>query len=438
MEIVIRSFCVAACLLSCLYSFILFRFFETNRKVLFTYVILCISMAIHVNNYITLFPYKLFEDTYTLGLDDNYYMATFSLVNLTVNMYSHASMESRVSKAAIIYDLSSLFLAAAAMIVPSQLNLYFYSLLYGLSIFSFIDATAFSYKMYNEVSKTYIFSFIAFLLMLVSCILSGIFFLQGLEYYSPRMVALPLFLLLHAIRIMFKYRESLGKTKELASSLVKTIEQINHSDNALMCTQMKTNFLYNTLDLISERCDSDPDTAEYLTIYLSKYLRHTLNFQQLSGAVTLSNEIELLKAYIAIEKEAHPGITFEYNLPEEIPDIQLPPLSIQPLVENAIAHGIMPKGGDGRITVTIMPFRDFFHVDVSDNGVGISEAMLSKLPECFPTTVGIGLYNISTRLKKMFDSDLVIQSTPGIGTSVSFMLPPHAIKAYTDAEEASL
>jgi len=168
---------------------------------------------------------------------------------------------------------------------------------------------------------------------------------------------------------------------------------------------------------------------------LSKYLRHTLNFQQLMGVVPLSNEIELTKAFVAIEKERIPGLKVEYKFPNPLPDFHIPPLSIQPLVENAIDHGFSAKSVDPKVTLTIIPYRDYYHIDVSDNGNGMDEEVAAKLTDSLNDSARIGIYNIHTRLINLFGKGLVIQSAPGVGTSVSFVVPPDA-ESYLRKKEA--
>ena len=109
---------------------------------------------------------------------------------------------------------------------------------------------------------------------------------------------------------------------------------------------------------------------------------------------------------------------------EDVPNVYVPPLSIQPLVENALVHGFRDKEAEGKITISITPYKDYCHIDVSDNGNGISEEMLQGLPASFAQTAHIGLYNIEKRLMSKFHTGLVIQSEEGLGTSISFTVPP--------------
>ncbi len=334
------------------------------------------------------------------------------------------------------FNAFCILICAVATFIPKSLYL---PALITIDIITFISygiALACSYYMVKNVSKHYHFTAAGIICLIVSLLLSIILGItDGELFFSARLHTIPFFLILHYFTITLRYSDSRKRTQALSQSLCETIDKIKHSHNALMCTQMKSDFLYNTLDLIGDRCLTDPDTAEFLTVSLSKYLRHTLNFQQLKGIVPLENEIELIKAYVVIEKEKHPGISFSYKLPDSVPDIFIPPLSIQPLIENSIEHGIIPNGGVGKVTLTVIAYKDYYHIDVSDNGIGIPDDELAMLPDGYTKTARVGLYNIHTRLLALFNKGLVIQSESGIGTSISFVVPPDAQRRIQEMRE---
>ncbi|MBR5356660.1 MAG: hypothetical protein IK121_07050, partial [Lachnospiraceae bacterium] len=105
-----------------------------------------------------------------------------------------------------------------------------------------------------------------------------------------------------------------------------------------------------------------------------------------------------------------------------------------PLVENAIYHAFDEDQPNPKITITIIPYRDYYHIDVSDNGMGMDEQKVEDLTTTLSDSARIGVYNIHTRLIELFRKGLVIQSAPGVGTSISFVVPPDAI-AYLKAKE---
>lgn len=425
----LRAFCIISCMMSGFYGILLYIYRKTLRKVLFWYVALCFVFSFYSNISIT-------PSMNSFIHINNLYLTVSSLVFVNMNFFSESMIRVKFPPIFTFFKCLCIVVCAANVFIPDSLFFYSIALVDVLTLVSYIIVFCCSLHMTRTRSIQYLYTTIGvFLLMLtlICSIIMGI--LKDPVFFTIRLHSIPLFLALHYVTITLRYGDSRKRVSALSQSLCETIDKIKHSSNALMCTQMKSDFLYSTLDLISDRCLTDPDTAEYLTVSLSKYLRHTLNFQQLKGIVPLENEIELIKSYVVIEKEKHPGINFSYKLPESVPEIYIPPLSIQPLIENSIEHGIIPNGGTGKVTLTVIAYRDYFHIDVSDNGIGIPYDELKMLPDSYTKTARVGLYNIHTRLLSLFNKGLVLQSEPGIGTSISFVVPPDAQKRIQEMRE---
>lgn len=426
---IIRTFCVVSCLISGVYACIIFYYFRNTRRMVW-FAALCFALAVNVNLSISFYPGKIFNVEYVAGISDNVYFASQSLVTLCLAIYTGFFLKKKPDNHHTFLTYACCLFAAVSAIIPPSFSVHAYFLLCVISIYGLIYCINISLKSIKEVSKAYVYPTAAYFLMLIASVIdyvAVIFFRESLSLVSFRVLFTPEFILLHGGMMTAQYISSLNKTKKLSESLIETIEKINHSDNALMCTQMNADFLYKSLDLISKRCDEDPFSAEDITVSLSKYLRHTLNFQQLQGIVPLSNELELTKAFIAIERERNRKLTFEYKFPNPLPDFHIPPLSIQPIVENAIEHAFTPDMENPKVTITIIPYRDYFHIDISDNGIGMSEETMMSLTDSLHGNARIGIYNIHTRLINLFGKGLAIQSAPGVGTSVSFVVPPDAI-----------
>lgn len=418
----LRAICVASCILTGAYCLILFRYYKGWRRALW-FPVLCFSLALNIRQSLSLTPYKIAEISDVFSLSDNIYLASFNLSSLAMNMYNSSHTPGERKTPVKIYNYICLILSICCIAVPARYGMLALIFTAILSFITYAYGIYASYKLCNTVSRSYIFSLVSYILLVCCYVPSFILFAISYEFYSFRVTLIPVYLILHTIMLTLQYKDSINRTKKLSESLAQTIERIGHSDNALQCTQLKSDFLFDTLDLIKEKCDSDSFTAEELTISLSKFLRHTLNFQQLKGIVPLTNELELSRAYIAIERERHPNIQFEVKLPMELPEVYVPPLSIQPLIENAIEHGIDPQKG-GKITVKVSPYKDFCQIDVSDNGKGMPDDELLALQDAFPQTTRIGFYSINKRLVERFGKGLVIQSAHSVGTSVSFVVPP--------------
>lgn len=391
------------------------------------YSILCLAIGINLNTMVSFYPSNLWSlASNPSEFTKNVFLFSFPLVSLCMTQYSVRGISKLSTHFRRYSTIINLFLCAAAIFVPSFLVVPLYLASALMAVVTYAFAIQNCYSLYNSTSKTYIYSIISYWALLCSAVPGIILFCCKRNFLSSRVMFMPLFIISHTIMMTRQYTESIEHTKKLSSSLSETIQKISHSNNALMCTQMNADFLYDTLDLIKQKCDEDAFVAEDLTVSLSKYLRHTLNFQQLKGMVALSNEIELTKAYISIAREKYPNITFDLRLPDPLPQISIPPLSIQPLVENAIIHGLCDKEDGGRITLTIVPYREYYHIDVSDNGKGFTDEISEIAVESIAPSAHIGLFSIHKRLIGLFGKGLVIQSAPGVGSSVSFVVPPIA------------
>lgn len=420
-----RTLCVVSCLASGIYTFVVYYFSHNARKTLW-YTLFCIMYAVNVNLRFAIFPSEILNSSFYGELAANFFLTSYAMAVLCLNVYAGTAMKQNLFKYHNVYNYILMLVAAFSMLAGSSLIVIFFFVITAFALTTYIFGLKVSLKRARKGEHAMIYPCLISIIMIAATVFDGIMMFTDLGFVSVRCIMTPIVLAFHALTLTVEYRNSLKKTQRLSSSLEETLERIKHSDNALMCTQMKADFLYRSLDLISQRCDEDPFTAEDLTISLSKYLRHTLNFQQLQGIVPLSNEIELTKSYIAIEKERHPDITFEYHFPNPLPEFHIPPLSIQPLVENAIEHGLAGRESGAKIAITIIPYKDYYHIDVSDNGLGMDEELADSLTDALHETARVGIYNIHTRLIGLFGKGLVIQSAPGIGTSVSFVVPPDA------------
>lgn len=179
-----------------------------------------------------------------------------------------------------------------------------------------------------------------------------------------------------------------------------------------MMSQIRPHFIYNTLGSIEQLCELQPEKAAELVHDFALYLRG--NFRELDhpAPIWLSQEIQHTKHYVKIENVRFPDIQVDFQI--ESPDFMLPALSVQPLVENAIKHGLMPLPEGGRVFVHSFETKENFCVSVEDNGVGFD-------PET--ATDGLGLKNISGRLEAMCGGKLEIQSAPGQGSNILLVIP---------------
>jgi two-component system sensor histidine kinase LytS len=192
--------------------------------------------------------------------------------------------------------------------------------------------------------------------------------------------------------------------------------------------QVSPHFLFNTLNTIVSMIRTEPLQARKLLVSLSKYFRHNL-----AGAnqelTTLARELDHVKAYLAIEAARFKDkLEVDFEIDEAILYFKIPPMTLQPIIENAIKHGFKGIKTGSKISVKLGPSEGGVYIEVSDNGVGIDQEKQKYLlikPAISKTGTGLGLHNVNRRLIIFFgeSSQLQLNSSVGNGTTISFFLP---------------
>ena len=191
--------------------------------------------------------------------------------------------------------------------------------------------------------------------------------------------------------------------------------ELKESRISIMLSQIQPHFIYNTLGTIERMCLKDPQKAFDLVRNFSLYLRG--NFSELDSVAPIRFEEELkhIEYYVNIEKVRFPDMSMEYDV--EATEFVLPALSVQPLVENAIKHGLMRLESGGTVLVRSYETPTHFCVEVKDDGVGFD----TSLP--IDEKKHVGLRNIRGRLNAMVNGDIILESKPGVGTKAVIMIP---------------
>ena len=183
----------------------------------------------------------------------------------------------------------------------------------------------------------------------------------------------------------------------------------------IMISQIQPHFLYNTLSSIQALCLSDPEKAFDVTERFGTYLRQNIDSLDQPQLIPFAKELEHTQVYAEIEMLRFPQIRVEYDTPDM--NFSVPALTVQPLVENAIRHGI--RGiENGTVRVLSVVDGDFHKITVSDNGKGFDAAGVEK-----SDSTHIGIRNVRERVEKMCGGTLTVESTVGAGTTVTIRLP---------------
>ncbi len=235
-----------------------------------------------------------------------------------------------------------------------------------------------------------------------------------------------------------KNNTSLALLENNANHLVVTIKRLMEEsyeaklkarDYQLKALQAQINphFLYNTLDSIKWMIleDRKKDSIWMINAF-SKYFR--LSLSKGRDVVTLHDELELIQAYIGIMQKRFSNITtIDINIENSLMECLIPKLSLQPLVENALNHGILHnQGSDGRLVINVKEEDDKLVITIKDNGQGMNQEQLEKIiNQENSNTKGYGLGNVDERLKLFGGDDcgLMISSELNIGTTVTLSLP---------------
>lgn len=222
--------------------------------------------------------------------------------------------------------------------------------------------------------------------------------------------------------------EKLELEHDLTERLYALVNKLATTEMSFLQAQIKPHFIHNALSVISSLSIKDPHKAKSLILDLSDYLRGSFDLNSDEGLTTLSKELELVRAYVSIEQARFKErLQVFYHLLEEV-DCTLPLLTIQPLVENAIRHGIMCRmeGGEIHITTSLEP--GHVRIEVRDNGVGMESDRILKFFELKQEERGVGMANIHRRLLTHYGEGLHIDSSPGQGTVICFSVPYHSGK----------
>jgi len=189
----------------------------------------------------------------------------------------------------------------------------------------------------------------------------------------------------------------------------------------IMMTQIQPHFLYNTLATIRSLCLTSPETAARTIEQFSMYLRQNLDTLGQVGLIPFEKELDHARIYAEIEMQMFPYIHVEYDIADD--SFILPALTVQPLVENAIRHGVRARE-DGKILIRSATVSGGHVVTIADNGLGFD-------PNAVGTSQGthIGIQNVRERIERQCGGTLVVESAPGEGTTATIFIPDAAARS---------
>ena len=187
----------------------------------------------------------------------------------------------------------------------------------------------------------------------------------------------------------------------------------------IMLSQIQPHFLYNSLTVIRELCHNDPAQAEIATVKFSRYLQGNMESLKAEGTVAFEQELKHTEGYLELAKlRFEDKLAVRYDIQCTI--FQIPTLTLQPIVENAVSHGVRGNpDGAGSVTVATREYPDRYEITVTDNGSGFDP----ETPLTDDHRTHIGIQNVRERLARLCGGSLIIASAPGEGTTATIVLP---------------
>ena len=265
-------------------------------------------------------------------------------------------------------------------------------------------------KGYGELEKN-IYSFVTIILLVIE-ILELVNIPLGI--WKQGVVATVVFILSVVValvallkNVLTNYRESI-RAKELEAEL-------RNSRIVLAMSQIRTHFIFNVLNAISGMCKYDPEAADETVVRFARYLRNNIDILQDDELILFKKELEHMEDYIALEQTRF-GNKIRYESQIEIMDFLIPPLVLQPIVENAIKHGLIPKEEGGTITLHTYTKDQSIQIVIADDGVGYNLSEEERKG-------AVGMNNVRFRLKHMVQGEIKIESEEGKGTVITIQIP---------------
>ena len=235
-------------------------------------------------------------------------------------------------------------------------------------------------------------------------------------YYYGVYVIMPLALIVAILCYANFWALRVAQMEEAAANERLAKEKLMDAEIAYLTSQVQPHFQYNTLTLIQELCYTEPEKAAEAIVKYSSLLRRKVDFARQARLIPFDDELESIENYIAIQKlRFNDVIRFEMDI--ETTDFQVPPLSVQTLIENSVHHGLRKKPDGGVLKLSVKRERGFIRVRVSDNGVGFSP------DQCTGERTGSGIENCRYRVETLLGGTLDIKSSSQSGSCVTISIP---------------
>lgn len=262
----------------------------------------------------------------------------------------------------------------------------------------------------------YVYSMLVFIISLYYAITTK----TSMKIKAP-FIAINILPLCVSILQQFHYTLSFMYISVLAALIILYINiqvdmgrRIEEFKNRVMISQIQPHFMYNTLTTIKALCRVEPDLAAKTITNFADYLRGNMDFASLNTTIPFEKELNHTRIYTEIEALRFDNINFEFNIEDK--DFEIPALTVQPMVENAVRHGVRSKP-DAHILIHTYTEENYHVVMIKDNGKGFDHAQFNG------SRTHIGLLNTRLRVERLVNGKFTADSVPGEGVTITIKIP---------------
>lgn len=346
-------------------------------------------------------------------------MSTFIIKLVSLLFYSDTLDMNIGRNTFIAVSLSTVLCTIITTVFPEIFfNAYYYIIIQAATLpFDIILISHISNSVARKVpySLAYLLGYIALVsgIMIDCCYTNGLIPFAS-SYFMPILFT---FFILTFTSVFF---DKISKIHDAALKAAELDKELHMANTAVMISQIQPHFLYNALNTIKYLIKRDPKTAEKAVISFSKYLRGNMDSITKKTPIPFSEELEHIKNYCDIELLRF-GDKLEIIYDTEFVEFNVPSLTIQPLVENAIKHGVTKKAEGGTVKLSTKLSDDCYYVIIEDDGVGFDP----KNPDYAPDDnhAHVGLQNVTNRLKTMVNAEITVESQIDVGTKITIRIP---------------
>ena len=425
----VRYFFIGIIFFCALYALVLSRMTKRSSSLLWLCVLcVCLSFRIMISCEGYWVSQLLFAGMDYELMTFLIYVSTF-VIKLVMLMYVTSALQLKIPQNFVVV-VSAVFLTLS--FVPYFLadNIYDPVVFLSLQFVTFVFDAVVLLKMCEALAEKTEWAFVhicGYVFILVGLYVDILYTSGSISARVSTVMPLMFFLFICTAAFIQTYRAA--QTYNAVSEAARLNEELSQLNMQLMLSQIQPHFLYNALNTIKYLTKRDPKKAESAIVSFSNYLRANMDSLSKKEAVPFSAELNHIRNYVSIEMlRFEERLRMEYEI--ECDGFLLPPLTIQPIVENAIKHGVNQKPEGGTVKLSTYEDKKNFYVLVEDDGVGynVEETLSNERSH-------IGIKNISARLEYMLDAKIDVESKLNAGTRVLITVPKSKKSIYTEQEE---